>query len=255
MVTALRRTRGDGHNTVAIPVLGLLAALAWVTLLAWGRSPWRGYLDHDGLEHPDVWRELLMVAGWTVMVTAMMLPASLPVVGLFRRLVAGRDRPGRLVAVVVAAYLGVWTAVGIAALAGDAVLHAVVDATPWLARRPELVLAATLAGAGVYQFSGLKYRCLDKCRLPYNVVVSSWQGGDDRAAALRLGLRHGAFCVGCCIATMLVMLALGMGNPGWMLVLGTEMGLERNVAWGRRLGHPTGVVLLGAAALVALRAV
>lgn len=238
LTQALRR-----HEHVAVPVVAGLAALAWVVLLAWGSSPWAGYLAHDGLAHGDVLRALVVVVGWTVMVAAMMLPASLPLVQLFTRMTRDKPHPGRLVALLVAGYLAVWAAVGAAAVVGDAVVHELVEAVPGMSR---VVAPAVLVAAGIYQFSEVKHRCLDRCRVPYSFLVASWRG-----SALRLGLKHGSFCVGCCIATMVVMFGMGMGNPGWMLLLGAEMALERNAPWGRRLAHPVGVALLVAAGFVA----
>ena len=69
--------------------------------------------------------------------------------------------------------------------------------------------------------------------------------------ALRLGLDHGVFCVGCCWAIMLLMFVVGTGNVGWMLALGTLMAVEKNMPWGDRLSRPLGAALLLGAAIVA----
>ena len=108
-----------------------------------------------------------------------------------------------------------------------------------------------LAGAGLFQFSRLKYRCLDKCRTPLGFIAEHWRGRAPRRKALRLGLDHGAFCVGCCWALMLLMFVVGTGSLGWMLVLGAVMALEKNMPWGGRLSRPLGGVLLVAAGVLA----
>jgi len=95
--------------------------------------------------------------------------------------------------------------------------------------------------------SALKYRCLDKCRSPLNFIVGHWQGGHEQAQAFKLGVNHGIFCLGCCWSLMLLMFAIGVGNIGWMLALGTVMAVEKNMPWGRRLSGPLGIVLLGSA--------
>ena len=97
--------------------------------------------------------------------------------------------------------------------------------------------------AGVYQFSSLKYRCLDKCRSPVAFVMQNWRG-HERWDALRLGVRHGVFCLGCCWALMLLLFAVGVGSIGWMLVLAAVMATEKNATWGRRLSGPLGIVLV-----------
>ena len=99
--------------------------------------------------------------------------------------------------------------------------------------------------AGLFQFSALKRRCLERCRSPLGQVMAHWRGRRPRREAWELGLAHGLFCVGCCWALMLVMFVVGMGNIGWMLVLGLVMAMEKNLSWGRRLSAPVGLGLIG----------
>jgi predicted metal-binding membrane protein len=84
-------------------------------------------------------------------------------------------------------------------------------------------------------------------------VMEHWTGEDHAWQALRLGLRHGTFCVGCCWTLMLLMFPFGAGSLAWMLVLGAMMAAEKNLPWGRRLGRPLGVVLLALGVVVAAR--
>ena len=76
-----------------------------------------------------------------------------------------------------------------------------------------------LAGAGLFQFSALKYRCLEQCHTPFAFVAARWHGVAPAREAWRLGVDHGLFCVGCCWALMLLMFVVGMGSLGWMLAL------------------------------------
>jgi predicted metal-binding membrane protein len=115
----------------------------------------------------------------------------------------------------------------------------------WLTFNGWLVGAATLALAGLFQFSALKYRCLMECRMPFAFVARHWRGENAAREALLLGAHHGLYCVGCCWALMLVMLVVGLGSVGWMLLLGALMAAEKNLPWGRRLSAPLGLVLLG----------
>ena len=81
--------------------------------------------------------------------------------------------------------------------------------------------------AGLYQFTPLKYACLDKCRSPLSFITEHWRGSHERTQAFRLGVHHGLFCIGCCWSLMLLMFAVGVGNLGWMLVLGALMAIEK----------------------------
>jgi predicted metal-binding membrane protein len=101
----------------------------------------------------------------------------------------------------------------------------------------------------LYQFSALKYRCLDKCRAPLGFLVEHWRGARDAWQALSLGGKHGAFCVGCCWAMMLLMFVVDTADIGWMLALGAVMAAEKNLLAGAggRLAAPVGAVLLLAA--------
>lgn len=233
-----------------------VVGIAWFVLWQWGRSPYARFLSHRDLEGAgilDMVRLLpLFVVGWTVMTIAMMLPTSLPLVTLFRTMTRNRPHPGRLVGLLIAGYLVVWMSFGAVAHLGDRGVHALVDLVPWLDARPWLIGAAVLALAGAYQFSSLKYRCLEQCRSPFAFVNSHWRGQNPRADAFRLGIHHGLFCLGCCWSLMLLMFAIGAGNLGWMLVLGAIMAVEKNVRWARPMSRPLGVALLAGAVAVAL---
>ncbi|TMH10153.1 MAG: DUF2182 domain-containing protein [Betaproteobacteria bacterium] len=114
--------------------------------------------------------------------------------------------------------------------------------------------AALLFLAGAFQFSPLKHRCLEQCRSTIGFIAQRWRGGHAGRQALRLGVAHGAFCVGCCWALMLLMFLLGTGSVGWMLVLAGVMAAEKNLPWGRRLSAPLGAALLAAGAALAVDA-
>jgi predicted metal-binding membrane protein len=133
---------------------------------------------------------------------------------------------------------------------GDGLLHEFVDHTPWLAAHPWAISAGVFILAGLYQFTPLKYQCLDQCRSPISFITEHWRGHHQRFHAFLLGVHHGLFCIGCCWSLMLLMFAVGMTNVGWMFLLGMLMAIERNVSWGRRLVAPLGIVLLAAGLLI-----
>lgn len=231
-----------------------LVGVAWLTLWLWGQSPYGRLLAHDGIDSAGggALLALTFIAGWTLMIVAMMLPSSLPLVVMFGVLTRQRQDRFVLLGLLLLGYLSTWAVFGAAIHAGDLGLHAVVRQVAWLSNHAWLIGAATLAAAGAYQFSKLKYRCLEKCRSPLSFITEHWRGHGERRQAFQLGVHHGLFCVGCCWLLMLLMFAVGVGNLGWMLVLGAVMALEKNVRWGRRLSTPLGVLLLAAGVAVAV---
>jgi predicted metal-binding membrane protein len=247
-----------------LPLIGGLIALAWLTLFVWELSPYGRYLDHGqwtdlGLAAylcqalpagSVVLPALLYVGGWVLMTVAMMLPTILPLLGVFGRLVENRPDHALLLILVITGYLSIWTVFGLAAHALDFLLHSLVTAVPWLTFNGWLIGACVMAAAGAFQFSALKYRCLDKCRAPFSFVNEHWRGRAAHRQSFLLGMHHGLFCVGCCWAIMLLMFVVGTGSVGWMLVVGAVMAIEKNAPWGRRLSSPLGVGLLGLASSI-----
>ena len=227
-----------------------LIALAWLSLWLWKESPSGRFLSHrenegvHGLGGHYLTLAAVFAAGWTLMTVAMMLPTSLPLVAVFRAVVRQRPDRLRLVVLLITGYLLVWALFALAIHAGDLWIHESVDNVAWLHDHAWIISAATVLWAGVYQFTSLKYRCLDKCRSPLSFVMGHWRGGSEPAQALRLGAHHGLFCVGCCWSLMLLMFAVGVGSIGWMLALGAVMAVEKNMPWGRRISAPLGIALI-----------
>lgn len=239
--------RAPADRRYFLPLMGALIALAWLALWAWGQSPYARFLSHHSLDELRGGGGLMLVfiTGWTLMIVAMMLPTSLPLVTSFHTLTRRRMDRGQLIALLLVGYLCIWTLFGVAIYAGDWVLHHTIEHNAWLQANAWTLGAVTVALAGLYQFTPLKYHCLDKCRSPLSFIMEHWRGRHDQAQAFRLGVRHGLFCLGCCWSLMLLMFAVGLGNVGWMLALATVMAIEKNMPWGRRLSAPLGVLLLG----------
>ncbi len=227
-------------------LLAVLIALAWLALFVWGQSPYGRFLRHEELGETGENSAylLLFIGGWTLMTVAMMLPTSLPLVTLFYALTRQRpDRP-RLVGLLIIGYLGVWMLFGAAAHLGDWGIHEALERNGWLEANTWIIGAGTIALAGLYQFTPLKYYCLEKCRSPLSFIMGHWRGNHERSQAFRLGLHHGLFCVGCCWSLMLLMFVVGVGSLGWMLTLGAVMAVEKNISWGRMISTPLGTILL-----------
>ena len=116
-------------------------------------------------------RSVLHAAAWVLMIAAMMLPTTFPLLAMFRRITGARPDAGRLVALVVLGFFAAWLAFGIAAHAVDAALRWVAARNGWFVANGWMVGAAVLAGAGLFQWSALKYRCLEECRTPFGFVA------------------------------------------------------------------------------------
>jgi predicted metal-binding membrane protein len=228
-----------------------LIALSWFALLLWGASPYNRFLSHGaigdlngGVSVGYGGIALVFVLAWVLMTVAMMLPTALPLLLLFRGFVSARRNRLLLTALVIAGYLTIWTLFGIAVHLSDLGVHAAVARSQWLEEHSWILGSATLLIAGAYQFAPLKYLCLDKCRSPYSFVVQHWHGRRPALDALRLGIDHGLFCLGCCWSLMFLMFAIGMGNLAWMLGIGAAMAVEKNLPWGSRISKPLGSALL-----------
>ena len=246
--THLRDSRRD--RRILVGSLGALAIVAWLSLWLWEGSPYRAFLGHQGGVGPIPLEATLFSIGWVLMIVAMMLPSSIPLVLTFAALVRRRRDPARLVLLLLAGYLVVWTGFGIAAWILDRGIHAAVDALPWLAEHQQLILGTTLLIAGLWQFSPIRDRCLDECRSPLGFVANRWRGTSERRESFAMGIAHGAFCVGCCWSLMLVMFGVGVGSLVLMFVLGGLTAIEKNLPSGRRLTHPLGIALVLAAVYI-----
>ena len=254
MTTTSPTHRSEAPRDVTLALLlSALTAACWVALWAWSASPYARYLDHAGWGDTSSFGALcssivvptaVHALAWVLMITAMMLPTTWPLLAMFRRVAVSRPERDRLVAWVVAGFFLVWLVFGTLAHAADLALRALAQRSGWLALNGWIVAALVLAAAGAFQFSALKYRCLEACHSPFSFVASRWHGIAPEPDALRIGVDHGVFCVGCCWALMLVMFVVGLGSIGWMLALAAVMAAEKNLPWGRHLRTPLGLGLL-----------
>jgi predicted metal-binding membrane protein len=233
------------------PILVGIAA-AWAAAIAAQVAGAAALLHHDSLlaggGPPLVVAALLSLLAWQVMIVAMMLPSSLPLVRLYARASAGAPQRRRAMTAFLGGYALVWSGFGLAAFGADAGVHAVISSSSWLEQHDWWIGGSVLALAGAFQFTSLKDACLDKCRHPGQFMLRYYERG--AGGGLRLGMRHGAFCVGCCWALMLVMFAAGVASLIWMALLTAVMIHEKTRPAGARAVPVTGVALLAAASVV-----
>ncbi|MDC7786445.1 DUF2182 domain-containing protein [Rhodoplanes sp. TEM] len=189
--------------------------------------------------------ELATLAGmWAAMALAMMLPTAGPMILSYAEIAATAARRGEPtvspVALIVG-YAGVWLAFALVAAALQAGLARLALLDPAMASASPLFSGAVFVGAGVYQFSPLKYACVTRCQRPFPFFLLHWTSR--AGGVVRLGMRQGLLCLGCCWAMMLVMFAVGVMNVVWMALLGIVMGAEK-IAVTTRFSKAIGVVFL-----------
>jgi predicted metal-binding membrane protein len=189
----------------------------------------------------------VFLGAWVAMMAAMMLPAILPVVLLYR-LAAARGTVAPTI-VFVAGYLFVWSAVGVPAfLAWRALGGPLAAADPWVGRFAGVVVVA----AAVYQVTPLKTLCLRHCRSPMSFFLRHGKHLDRPSGAVLAGARHGLYCLGCCWLLMAVLIAFGTMQPGLMVAVAVLILLEKDAPFGERLaqGAAGAFLIVGVALLV-----
>ena len=189
-----------------------------------------------------------IIAMWSLMSLAMMLPTAVPMVTAYADMSASQPAriPRHHLWIFIGGYLSVWLGFSICA-AGMQFLLAQwrIVTEHGLSISPPLTIGL-LTVAGLYQFTALKASCLTKCRSPLGFFMSHWREG--AAGAYRMGARHGAHCLGCCWALMLLAFAGGTMNIAWMGIATVLMAVEKFPGIGRYITKPLGVLLLCLAA-------
>jgi predicted metal-binding membrane protein len=225
---------------------GLLGLLLLLAMVAWVATDTRmGGMDAGPGTDPGTLGFFLVT--WVVMMSAMMFPSISPMVLMYARMEAGRREQGKsapagATAAFVGGYLITWAAAG---LLGYAIFELgrslSADAFSWDNGGPYLA-GGVLIAAAAYQLTPLKDACLRKCRSPLMFLLSSWRPG--RLGALRMGIEHGAWCVGCCWALMAALFALGVMSLGWMAFIAALIAIEKLVPWYALANRGVAVLLL-----------
>lgn len=226
--------------------LVLAALLAWCWLWRQQQAPGMTDMDMTGMAapQPSLGATFLM---WALMMVAMMLPSALPMILLHARLMttAATTTPRRLsvTAVFALGYLLVWTATSfIAALAQQQLTASGLITGDGLMFGNPLIAGGLLMLAGFYQFSPLKRFCLERCRSPLSFLMRGWR--PDIGGALRLGLRHGLYCLGCCWLLMALLFVGGVMNLGWIAVLAFIVFAEKILPAGRITALVIGILAI-----------
>jgi len=183
---------------------------------------------------------------WVVMMAAMMFPSVAPTVALYSKLTKTRSPAPPLV--FTSGYLLAWSAVGALAFAVATLGGRFFGGVLAWDRAGQWVAGVTLIVAAVYELTPLKDVCLGKCRSPLGFLLGAWRGG--MSGALNMGIRHGAWCVGCCWALMASLFALGVMSLAWMAFIAGVIAVEKLLPWRRAATWGTAGVLLVLGVLV-----
>lgn len=228
----LRRDRA-----ITIIALGMLCALSWLYIISGAGlgmdagsmaslalQPSAG--GHDMMASPEwsIGGSALFVAMWWVMMIAMMVPSAVPVILLYARVHRHAHAQGQLsddiapIGAFVMGYLALWLGFAFVATALQWMLVSVgIVSAMTIGSRSQWLSGGILLAAGLYQFTPLKQACLSHCRSPASFVSRHWKPG--RLGALRLGMMHGAYCIGCCWLLMALLFVGGVMNVVWIAAI------------------------------------
>ena len=236
----------------------VIVALSSLTLLAWGYMAYEAHaMYHTGIcrcagmkmSGPDTgaWNTATLIPlflMWTEMMVAMMIPAAAPMILTFAMVQRKRresERPFVPVGIFLLGYLIVWT--GFSALAAIAqwTLHAQALLSPLMVGTSPLLGGIILIAAGIFQWAPLKNACLTHCRSPLSFLMTDWREG--RSGALAMGLKHGAYCTGCCWLLMALLFVAGVMNLWWIALIAVFVLVEKIAPRGWFIGKVAGVFL------------
>ena len=256
----LRRDR-----IVVMLALTLLTALAWSYLLWLSADMSMAGMDMIGVRMIPSgmglmipaqmpWRAMefaFVFAMWTVMMVGMMTPSAVPMILMYARVGRETEPQGAPLSATVwfaAGYFLVWTAFALLATFVQWAFErtAVLDSA--MASTSNVVGGLLFIAAGSFQWTRLKDVCLTQCQKPFAFLMTHGGFRSDAPGSLMLGLRHGAYCVGCCWALMSVLLVAGVMSPLWIAGLALLILLEKVTPFGRRIASLAGMVLIAAGA-------
>jgi predicted metal-binding membrane protein len=240
-----------GHDRAPLFVLAILLPLvcwSWIVVMArdmygpmTGASAWMMTLRWDARHVFLLW------AMWAVMMAAMMLPSATPLILMYG--VAARRRgvgehAARDIYALATGYVIVWALFSVVATAAQRMLSARLIVSPMMTLTSPTIAAALLVAAGVYQLTPLKRVCLQKCQSPLGFLMHHWRAGG--SGAFRMGIDHGAYCLGCCWALMLLLFVGGVMNLAVIAALTAFVAFEKIGPFGVHSARISGGLLIAA---------
>jgi predicted metal-binding membrane protein len=243
-------------RTAVLAAIGGLTAVSWLYLVDMAHDMERGPMAMMALHPWTPARFAMMLAMWVIMMVGMMLPSATPATLVYTAVARKASREGTPVAPVaafVAGYLIVWALFSLGATLAQWSLERAALLSPMLVSRSPALGGSLLVGAGIYQLTPFKDRCLEHCRSPAHFIAEHWRAG--LPGALRMGLEHGAYCLGCCWVLMGLLFVGGVMNPLCIAAIALFVLLEKvgpyGVGGGRWAG--IGMIVVGVALLLGSR--
>jgi len=191
----------------------------------------------------DYW---LMFVMWSVMMIAMMTPSAAPMILTYTKISQQQQKalqPVKGTAVFFFGYLLIWTVFSAVATLIQGVFHAASLLSPMMEVSSPILGGIILIAAGIFQFTPFKQACLSHCRTPLGFFMTEWREG--KWGALVMGVRHGAFCVGCCWLLMALLFVAGVMNLFWMGVITAYVLAEKVLPGGHKVSWAIGALMLG----------
>lgn len=246
------RGRVSSHDARDVAVALLLAG---VTALAWlgvARADAAMQMSH-GPARLSLLDGATFTLEWGVMMTAMMLPSAAPMILFYGRVRGGSGNAGRTIPaeLFAATYLVLWLLTGVPVYLASVAVERLADASPAFRAAMPYLAAGTLLAAGLYQLTPVKRACLRQCQAPHDFLIRRWRGG--YSPSLRLAVLHAAYCIGCCWALMVVLVAAGAMSMAWVLAIALVVFAEKVLPLGGRTAGFTGIALLVAGLVLAAR--
>ncbi len=246
------------HRAPAVVLLIALPLVSWMWIVTMARDMYGPMTGASAWMMTAVWdgRHLVLLwAMWAVMMVGMMLPSATPTLllygGAVRRSAAGASAASRQIYALAAGYLAVWALFSLGATALQRLLAKLLLVSSMMEVTSPVAGATLLLIAGVYQLTPMKHACLRACQSPLGFLMSRWRAG--LVGAFRMGLEHGALCVGCCWALMLVLFAGGVMNLAVIAALTALVALEKLTPFGAQGARISGVLLTAMALWMLVR--
>lgn len=236
--------------SMSMPMAGPDAEMAGAEMSSMG-SPAVGFLGRLGLSWSDAIPFLL---AWGVMMAAMMLPSATPMIafyGAVRRRAGTTGERGISTALFVLVYVVLWLLFGLPVYVASRLVETAAMSNAAFAAAMPYLLALALIGAGGFQFTRLKEVCLQACQHPMMFLMKQWRSG--YRGTLRLAVKHAGFCIVCCWALMVVMVALGAMALHWMLLFSVIIAAEKLIPRGRLVAHIFGGLLVVGGVLILIQ--
>ncbi|MGS0689331.1 DUF2182 domain-containing protein [Shewanella sp. 30m-9] len=237
MISAQSLTR-QLHSPITWASIILLTGLSWYYML----------FDMTMVMSPH-WHiyELTMVfTMWAVMMVGMMMPSATPMILLFAKISRTRQqRSAEFVStnLFILGYLLLWCLYSLGITLVQWQLHRLALMTPMMQSSNDIASGILLIMIGLYQVTPFKQQCLHYCRSPLNFLMSQWQEG--KLGAVKMGMKHGQYCVGCCWLLMALLLVVGVMHIGWILALSILVLLEKVLPWPKTINLGICLTCLG----------